>query len=305
MDILRINLEQNSGRIDKFLTDFLKEKYDFSRTYVQKLIEEGHIKVNGDNINCKYNLLAADLIEIFLNSPKEMDIKPQDIKFETVYEDEDIIIINKPNNLVVHPSVNNLEKTLVNGLLFKIKDLSSIGGVLRPGIVHRLDKMTTGLMIVAKNDKAHKKLSQMLAQKQIYKEYVALVYGVVEPNKGMIDAPIGRHRNDRKKMAVTSSNSKQAKTHFEVIQRFKNFSLIKCVLETGRTHQIRVHLSFINHPVLGDSLYAFRKDQKEVYGQFLHSKTLKFQHPVTNKNLEFSIDLPEQFSDKIRELEKQ
>ncbi|ARU91423.1 ribosomal large subunit pseudouridylate synthase D [Spiroplasma clarkii] len=301
---MEIKLTQNAGRLDKFVADYLKDEFDFSRSYVQKLIEEGYITVNTQQVSAKYNLLSGDTVVINPKTPEAISAIPQDVKFEIIYQDSDILVVNKPNGLIVHPAAGNRDQTLVNGLLFHIKDLSSIAGKLRPGIVHRLDKMTTGLLMVAKTDQAHKKLTEMLANNQIYKEYLALVHGELASESGLIDAPIGRHKADRKKMTVTDHNSKPAKTHFEVVKKFEHYTLLKCVLETGRTHQIRVHLSFINHPVVGDPLYAFKEDQKDTFGQYLHAQRLKFKHPITGEKLEFYVEIPREFSDKIRELEK-
>ncbi|AUB31860.1 RluA family pseudouridine synthase [Spiroplasma floricola] len=299
MEQLEIKLEQDLGRLDKFLTDYLKKDYDFSRSYVQKLIESNDVLVNDQTVSVKYNLLNGDTIKINLKEPVELTAQAEDIDFEIVYEDKDLLVVNKPNGLVVHPAAGNPNGTLVNGLLFKIKDLSSIGGVLRPGIVHRLDKMTTGLMIVAKNDKSHKKLTEMLANNQIHKEYIALVHGIIEPNAGKINAPIGRHKGDRKKMTITDINSKHAITNFKVLERFENHTKISCIIETGRTHQIRVHLAYIKHPVVGDPLYAFKEDMKDEFGQYLHSYKLAFNHPITNEKIELISELPKQFNDKI------
>ncbi|QEH62087.1 23S rRNA pseudouridine1911/1915/1917 synthase [Spiroplasma chinense] len=303
MDNIEIILQEDSGRLDKYATNYLQEEFDFSRSYIQKLIEQGFILVNDNIVSAKYNLLKNDKITIIAKEPEEIEAIAQDLDFEIVYEDSDLLLVNKPNGMVVHPAAGNPDGTLVNGLLFKIKDLSAIGGYLRPGIVHRLDKMTTGLMIVAKNDKTHKKLTEMLANNQIHKEYIALVHGVIEPEKGTIDAPIGRHRGNRKKMTVTEINAKHAKTHFEVLKRFENHTLIKCVIETGRTHQIRVHMSFIKHAVVGDPLYAFREDQKVEFGQYLHAYKLSFTHPITGEKIDYTCEIPKEFNDKIIELE--
>ncbi|AUM62833.1 RluA family pseudouridine synthase [Spiroplasma monobiae] len=299
MEQLEIKLEQDSGRLDKYLTDYLKEEYDFSRSYVQKLIESNDVLVNEESVTVKYNLLNGDVIKMNIKEPTELEAVAEDIDFEIVYQDKDLLVVNKPNGLVVHPAAGNPSGTLVNGLLFKVKDLSSIGGVLRPGIVHRLDKMTTGLMIVAKNDKAHKRLTEMLANNEIHKEYIALVHGVVEPNAGKINAPIGRHRGDRKKMTTTDVNSKHAITNFSVLERYENHTKISCVIETGRTHQIRVHMAYIKHPVVGDPLYAFRKDMEEEFGQYLHAYRLVFNHPITNEKIDLISELPKEFNDKI------
>ncbi|WP_342275174.1 RluA family pseudouridine synthase [Spiroplasma endosymbiont of Cantharis lateralis] len=299
MNQLEIKIEHDAGRLDKFLTEYLKEEYDFSRSYVQKLIESKDVLVNDQEVSVKHNLLAADIIKMNIKEPTEMEAKPEDIDFEIVYQDKDLLIVNKPNGLVVHPAAGNPTGTLVNALLYKIKDLSSIGGVLRPGIVHRLDKMTTGLLIIAKNDKTHRSLTKMLANNEIHKEYIALVHGVVEPNAGKINAPIGRHKGDRKKMTTTDINSKHAVTNFTVLERYKNASKISCVIETGRTHQIRVHLAYIKHPVVGDPLYAFKEDMKEEFGQYLHAYRLAFNHPITNEKIDLISDLPKEFNDKI------
>ncbi|ALD66666.1 RluA family pseudouridine synthase [Spiroplasma cantharicola] len=299
MNQLEIKLEHDAGRLDKFLTEYLKEEYDFSRSYVQKLIESKDVLVNNQEVSVKHNLLSGDVIKMNFKEPSEMEAKPEDIDFEIVYQDKDLLIVNKPNGLVVHPAAGNPTGTLVNGLLFKVKDLSSIGGVLRPGIVHRLDKMTTGLMIVAKNDKTHKSLTNMLANNEIHKEYIALVHGVIEPNAGKINAPIGRHKGDRKKMTTTDINSKHAITNFTVLERYEKHTKISCVIETGRTHQIRVHMAYIKHPVVGDPLYAFKEDMKEEFGQYLHAYRLTFNHPITNEKLDLISDLPKEFNDKI------
>ncbi|AGR41441.1 RluA family pseudouridine synthase [Spiroplasma taiwanense] len=302
MNHIEIKIDYDSERLDKYLTNYLKQEYNFSRSYIQKMIDSGEILINNTFTTSKYNLLVGDIITININEPEEMSAKPENIDFEILYQDNDILVLNKPNNLVVHPAAGNPSGTLVNALLYKIKDLSSIGGVLRPGIVHRLDKMTTGIMIVAKNDNAHKKLTDMLSKNEIHKEYYAIVHGVIEPNAGLIDAPIGRHKTDRKKMTVTDINSKHAKTNFKVIQRFEKHTLISCVIETGRTHQIRVHMNYIKHPVLGDYLYSYREDQKLEFGQYLHAYKLEFNHPITNKKLELICELPKEFNDKIKEL---
>ncbi|AKU79496.1 ribosomal large subunit pseudouridylate synthase D [Spiroplasma turonicum] len=298
-----LNFTSESIRLDKYLTKSLLEEYDLSRTFIQKLIDNNNVKVNDEYQTSKYILQDGDVVEIIIPEPEHLDAKPENLDFKIVYEDEYILIVDKPNGMVVHPAPGNLSGTLVNGLLYKIKDLSSINGCYRPGIVHRIDKNTTGLLIVAKTDAAHKKLVKMLSENKVYKEYIALVHGNVEPNSGLIDAPIGRHRTDRKKMSVTEVNSKRAVTKFEVLNRYNKFSLLKCVIETGRTHQIRVHLSYIKHPVLGDNLYSYKEDSKIEYGQYLHSHKLKFFHPITNRKLEFVSDIPEEFNVKISMIE--
>ncbi|AKX33919.1 ribosomal large subunit pseudouridylate synthase D [Spiroplasma litorale] len=290
-------------RLDKYLTEKLQSEYNFSRTYIKKIIESNNVKVNKIIVKPKYLLQLNDFIEIDIPNPESLETLPEDIDFKVIYEDSDILIIDKPNGLVVHPAPGNLSGTLVNGLLYRIKDLSSINGFFRPGIVHRIDKFTTGLLIVAKTDLAHKNLVKMLSENKIYKEYIALVHGVIDSNSGLIDAPIGRHRTDRKKMAVTEINSKRAITKFSVIKRFQKNTLICCNIETGRTHQIRVHLSYINHPVVGDPLYAYKDDKKIDFGQYLHSHKLIFNHPITNKKIEFVSDIPEEFNVRINMIE--
>lgn len=303
MKIIKHTILDKVGRLDKFLKDFMETEYSFSRSYIQKLISDNNILVNDNIVSSNYNLLENDEITINIPDPELLDAKPQEIDFEIVYEDSDFLIVNKPNNLVVHPGAGNYENTLVNGLLYKIKDLSSIGGILRPGIVHRLDKMTTGLMIVAKHDLVHQRLTEMLATNKIYKEYIGIVHGVIEHKKGKINAPIGRSKSDRKKMTVTDKNSKKAVTNFEVIKTMENHSLVSFIIETGRTHQIRVHMAYIKHPILGDPIYSIKEDMKLEFGQYLHSHKLEFTHPITNKKMFFIAPTPTEFNDKLKELE--
>ncbi|ATZ18674.1 23S rRNA pseudouridine1911/1915/1917 synthase [Williamsoniiplasma somnilux] len=297
--------EKNSERLDKLLTELFKDNFDFSRSMIQKLIEQNLVTVNGEiAASQKMAIIVGDIIEVTIPEAKKTEITAEKIEFEIIYEDADILVINKPNDLVVHPGAGNRSGTLVNGLLDAIEDLSSIGGVERPGIVHRLDKQTTGLLIVAKNDKSHRVMSEMIANHEVYKEYIALVWGNIEPSKGIIDAPIGRHPNDRKKMVVTSKHSKSAKTNFEVIENFEysNTALIKCNIETGRTHQIRVHFNFIKHPIVGDPTYGRINDKDTKFGQFLHASKLIFNHPITKERMEFEAPIPDEFNDKIKEL---
>ncbi|AUF83480.1 RluA family pseudouridine synthase [Mesoplasma syrphidae] len=300
---IKIIAKAKSNRLDKYLAEALKEEHDLSRAFIQKLIKDQNIQINGIFAESqKVNIAENDVITITIPAPKSTEVIAEKIDFEIIYQDQDILVINKPNNIVVHPGAGNTSGTLVNGLLEAIDDLSSIGGVERPGIVHRLDRQTTGLLIVAKNDKAHKVMSQMLVDHEVYKEYQALVWGVISENKGIIDAPIGRHQNDRKKMMVTNKNAKHAKTNFEVIERFDNASLVRCSIETGRTHQIRVHFNFIKHPIMGDPMYGRLTDKDTNWGQYLHAYKLVFNHPITNERMEFIADLPKEFSDKIKEL---
>jgi 23S rRNA pseudouridine1911/1915/1917 synthase len=304
METIKIKATIQGERVDKFLTNYLQADFDFSRSLVQKYILDGHVKANGEVVTNNYNVLLDDEIEIMIPEPENLDVKGEDIPFEILFEDDDLIVLNKPNNLVVHPAPGNQSGTLVNALIYKMKKLSSISGVLRPGIVHRLDKLTTGLMIVAKSDTAHKKIVEMLKKGEIKKIYRGIVHGVVNENKGRIEMPIGRHGGDRKKMAVTGKNSKHAITNFTVLERFAAFTYVEFDIETGRTHQIRVHMSAIGHPILGDPLYASKADAKEEFGQYLHSYQIEFVHPITNKKLSFKCEPPQTFIDRIKELEK-
>ncbi|AHI53997.1 ribosomal large subunit pseudouridylate synthase D [Spiroplasma sabaudiense Ar-1343] len=299
-----ILLVKETERLDKFLFTSCQEEFDFSRSYLQKLITDNLVEVNGEVKPARYKLKPQDEVKLLIPEIKPSEIKPEKLDIPIIYEDSDIIVVNKPNDMVVHPALGNLSGTLVNGLMHQIKDLSTIGGVQRPGIVHRLDKQTTGLLVVAKTDKAHKNLTEMLKNREIRKEYLGIVQGVILENEGIIDAPIGRHPVDRKKMAVIDKNSKYAKTTFKVLERFEKATLISCVIETGRTHQIRVHFNFIKHPIVGDQVYGFLSDKKSSFGQYLHAAKLEFNHPITNKKMFFEVEPPEQFNDKIIELRK-
>lgn len=301
MQTIKHIYEGQSVRLDKFLVEFLKEEFDFSRSLIQKMIENEQVKINGEIKGANFKIPDGSEIEISIEPPRDSELIPKDIKFEIVYEDKDILVINKPNNLVVHPAPGNYENTLVNGILFHIKDLSSIGGEKRPGIVHRLDKQTTGLMIIAKTDAAHVKLSKDFKDRKVFKEYIALVHKEIEIPKGRIEAPIGRSLGDRKKMTVTAKNSKPAVTLFEVYKPLHKMTLIKCQILTGRTHQIRVHMEYIGHPVVGDPVYGYAKDKDVEFGQYLHSHKLRFNHPITNKEMEFVCELPKEFIKKIEE----
>ncbi|WP_026389537.1 RluA family pseudouridine synthase [[Acholeplasma] multilocale] len=300
---IKIKATAKSDRLDKFLSEGLKEGHDYSRAFIQKLIKDGHVEINGEVApSQKVNIFPGDVVIVNIPAPKSTEIVAEKVDFEIIYEDKDILVINKPNNVVVHPGAGNTSGTLVNGLMEAIDDLSSIGGVERPGIVHRLDKQTTGLLIVAKNDVAHRVMSEMIAHHEVYKEYQAIVWGEIKENKGIIDAPIGRHNNDRKKMMVTHKNSKNAKTNFEVIERFDNSTLIRCSIETGRTHQIRVHFNFIKHPVMNDPVYGRLTDKVTDFGQFLHASKLVFNHPITKEEMTFTAPLPQEMLDRINEL---
>lgn len=281
----------NGIRIDQYLTS----KLNFTRSKIEKMIKEGNIKVNGNIVKKSYILNLNDEILIEEYIENEMSAEPINMNLEIIYEDDDVIIVNKPNGLVVHPAPGNYSNTLVNGLMYHSKNLSSINGEFRPGIVHRIDAYTTGLLMVAKNDKAHLSLAKQLEAKTTTRKYIALVWGVIKENSGTIDAPIGRDKKDRKKMCVTDVNSKEAITNFKVLERFKNATLIELSLKTGRTHQIRVHMDYIGHPVVNDPVYGRRKLIDDS-GQCLHAKTLGFVHPTLNKYMEFDSELPDCFT---------
>lgn len=291
------DLEQS--RLDKGLTQVLADK---SRNYAIKCIQEGKVLVNSKEEKPSYILKLNDVIEYEELEEASLDIACENLNLDIVYEDEDVAVVNKPKGMVVHPAVGNYNGTLVNGLLYELDDLATINGVSRPGIVHRIDKDTTGLLMIAKNDKASLSLTEQLKNHTCNRRYIALVYGVITEAKGKINAPIGRDPEDRKKMAVLKMG-KQAVTHFKVLKRYKGFTLVECILETGRTHQIRVHFEYIGHPLVGDKMYGRRKvigDQ----GQFLHAETIGFTHPSTGKWLEFSAPLPAYFKDFLSTLEE-
>lgn len=292
---------QKGFRIDKFLSDSIEGK---SRSFIASVIENGEATVNGKIVTKSYKVSAGDEVVVTLSEATELEAIPQDIPLDIVYEDEDIIVVNKPKGMVVHPAAGNPDSTLVNALLFHCKgQLSGINGVMRPGIVHRIDKNTSGLLVVAKSDRAHISLSEQIKEHSMTREYRAIIYGHLKDAEGSIDAPIGRSATDRKRMCVTDKNSKNAITHYTVLEEMKDFSYISCKLETGRTHQIRVHMSYVGHPLAGDDVYGPKKVITELSGQCLHAKRLGFLHPVTGQYLEFDSDLPEyfiSFLDKIR-----
>lgn len=276
-------------RIDKMLSDVT----ELSRVRIKELIKKDLIKVNDHSVKPNYMVKIDDNITIEIPDTVEYNLDPIDMKLDIVFEDEDVIVVNKPSGLIVHPSTTSKEPTLVNGLLYHIKDLSGINGILRPGIVHRIDKDTSGLLMVAKNDKAHNSLAKQLKDKTTTRKYLALVYGNIEHNKGRINAPIGRDPKNRIRMGVIE-NGKEAVTHFTVIKRFTDFSLIECILETGRTHQIRVHMKYIDHPIVGDPVYGPKKVIGS-YGQLLHASTLGFKHPRTKEFISFNVKIPIHF----------
>ena len=281
-------------RIDKYLID----KLEMSRSKIQKLIDNGNILVNGKNVKSSYNLKINDIISFDDNYELEVDVVPENIPLDIVYEDNYLLVVNKPSGMVVHPAPGNYSKTLVNALMYHCNEnLSSVNGNIRPGIVHRIDADTSGLLLVAKNDEVHNHLAKQIENKSVKREYIALVHGVINEDSATIDAPIGRDKDNRKKMAVTADNSKDAITNLYVLERLKNATLIKCVLETGRTHQIRVHMNYINHPIVNDPVYGRKKQEDESFGQMLHARTIGFIHPITLEYMEFTKDAPKEFYD--------
>lgn len=302
LEIFVVKKEEVNNRIDSYLAN---KKEEISRVAVQRLIEEEKILVNDKKTKASYKVQENDQITIEEEKPKEIELKAQNIPIDVIYEDKDIIVVNKPKGMVVHPANGNPDRTLVNAIMAICKDtLSGIGGEIRPGIVHRIDKDTSGILIVAKNDKAHINLSEQIKNHETQKTYIALVRGIVKENEATINMPIGRSTKDRKKMAVTK-NGKEAITHFKVIERFlkHNCSLLEVKIETGRTHQIRVHLSEIGYPIIGDTTYSNGKNEWGVKGQCLHAKSLKFRHPSTEKEMFLEAELPEYFKKLLENLE--
>jgi 23S rRNA pseudouridine1911/1915/1917 synthase len=289
----RMQFELPEGtRLDIGVTEVIEK----SRSYVQNLIEEGNVLVNGIQKKSNYKMRTGDQVHVVIPAPKELQVEAENIPLEIVYEDDDLIVVNKPQGMVVHPAPGAWTGTMVNALLYHCRSLSGINGVLRPGIVHRIDKDTSGLLVVAKNDEAHQGLADQIKAHSTARQYLAIVHGVLFEPSGTVDAPIGRDHSDRKKMAVVFQNSKHAITHYEVLERFKDFTYIKARLETGRTHQIRVHMAYLKHPVLGDPLYGPKRNPFNLEGQMLHAKHLGFVHPRTGKYLEFDIQPPERFN---------
>lgn len=303
METFEVEKEDEGNRIDAYLA---RKKEDVSRVTIQRLISENKILVNGKSTKGSYKVQVNDIITVEEDNPKEISLKAQEIPIEIIYEDNDIIVVNKPKGMVVHPANGNPDGTLVNAIIAICKDsLSGIGGEIRPGIVHRLDKDTSGILIVAKNDKAHINLSEQIKNHEVQKKYIALVRGIVKENEATINMPIGRSTKDRKKMAVVK-NGKKAITHFKVLERFTkhNCTLLEIKIETGRTHQIRVHLSQIGYPIVGDTTYSNGKNEWEISGQCLHAKSLKFKHPTTNEDIFLEAEIPEYFQNLIKSLEK-
>ncbi len=287
-------------RLDRFLSGMLENK---SRSYLQKIIKEGGVLVNGKAVKASYRMEAEDEVTIDLPELTEPEILAENIPLDILYEDEDLLFVNKPKGMVVHPAFGHYSQTLVNAVMYHCKDrLSGINGVLRPGIVHRIDRDTTGVLVICKNDMAHRKVAEQLKAHSITRRYEAIVLGVLKEDEGVIDAPIGRHPTERKKMAVNVKNAKTAKTHYKVLQRLHNYTWICCELETGRTHQIRVHMSSIHHPLLGDTVYGPSKSPCHLQGQTLHAKVLGLIHPSTGAYLEIEAPLPTYFQKILKNL---
>ena len=294
-------VENDNKRIDAYLSEKLE---DTSRVTIQRLISNGKVLVNGKKVKSSYKVQAGDKIEVEEEIPIEVSLKAQDIPLDIIYEDQDIIVVNKPKGMVVHPANGNPDGTLVNAIMAICKDsLSGIGGEIRPGIVHRLDKDTSGIVIIAKNDKAHIHLSEQIKEHQVKKTYIALVRGIVKENEATINMPIGRSEKDRKKMAGTKKG-KEAITHFKVLERYDKYTLLQVNIETGRTHQIRVHLSQIGYPIVGDEVYSNGKNEWNVKGQCLHAKSLEFTHPITGEKMYLEAKLPGYFENILKDLEK-
>lgn len=286
-----INVIDNEDRLDKYLLD----KIEVSRSKLQKMINNGNVLVNGNKVKNSYVVKIDDEITIDENYQEKIDILPENIPLDIVYEDDDLLVVNKKSGMVVHPAPGNYSGTLVNALMYHCNSLSTVNTEVRPGIVHRIDADTSGLLLVAKNDETHIALAEQIKEHTVTRKYIALVWGIINEDTATIDAPIGRDKNNRKKMCVTADNSKDAITHLKVLERYKDATLIECSLETGRTHQIRVHLAYINHPLVNDYVYGYKKVDDREFGQMLHAKTIGFTHPRTNEYMEFSVDAPKKF----------
>ena len=296
---IAVSEEQTSERLDKFLSTTEPE---WSRTQVQQWVKDGLIEVNGKQVKANYKVQPGDQIKVEIPDPEALDVEAEPMDLDIYYEDADVLVVNKPRGMVVHPAPGHVSGTLVNGLMAHCTDLSGINGVMRPGIVHRIDKDTSGLLMVAKNDMAHESLVNQLVAKTVTRKYTAVVHGVIQHDTGTIDAPIGRDKKDRQSMTVTKENAKQAVTHFDVMERFKDFTVVECRLETGRTHQIRVHMKYIGYPLAGDPKYGPRKTV-DFNGQLLHAGVLGFDHPRTGEYIEFTAPIPadmQAFIDSLR-----
>lgn len=291
--IFEIVPEMEDERIDKCISSYMA---DLSRSYIQKMIKEGNVSVNGLAVKANYRVKTDDRVRFLIPDSVEPDIPAQDIPLDILYEDSDLLIVNKPKNMVVHPAPGHYEGTLVNAVIYHCKgELSGINGVLRPGIVHRIDKDTTGSIIVCKNDEAHNAVAELLRKHDITRKYRAIVYGNMKDEQGTVDAAIGRHHSDRKKMAVNEKHGKRAVTHYRVLEHFDQYTYIECQLETGRTHQIRVHMASIGYPILGDTVYTSRKAPFHLEGQVLHAMTIGFVHPRSGQYIEVEAPLPDYF----------
>lgn len=300
MEELSLTAGRSGERIDRFLSEELES---LSRSYIQKLVKDGAVLVNGKPVKANYKISQEDIVKVSIPDPEEPDILPEDIPLDILYEDEDVLVVNKPKGMVVHPAPGHYSHTLVNAVMFHCRDnLSGINGVMRPGIVHRIDMDTTGSLLVCKNDTAHQILAEQLKEHSITRRYHAIVHGNLKDDKGVIDVPVGRHPTDRKKMSTKSPYGRRAVTHYRVLERFGNYTYIECELETGRTHQIRVHMASIGHPILGDQIYGPAKCPFKLQGQTLHAKILGFHHPSTGKYMEFDAPLPEYFQKLLEQL---
>lgn len=300
--IFQVEKENAGIRIDKYLSDHME---DISRSYLQKLLKEKSITVNEKEIKANYKVQEGDVVSVSVPEPEEPDILPEEIPLDILYEDDSLMVVNKPKDMVVHPSAGHLSGTLVNAVLFHCKgNLSGINGIMRPGIVHRIDKDTTGALLICKTDTCHRILAEQLKVHSITRKYRAVVQGNLKDDEGTIEGPVGRHPADRKKMAINYKNGKEAVTHYRVLERFGNATYIECQLETGRTHQIRVHMASIGHPLLGDTTYGSAKNPYHLQGQALHAMVLGFLHPVTNTYMEFTAPLPEYFLKLLEKLRK-
>ena len=303
MEEYELTADESGERIDKFLS---RNCENLSRSYIQKLLKDGNIMVNKLAVKANYKIASGDVIHIRIPESEPLDILPEDIPLDILYEDSDILIVNKPKGMVVHPSPGHYTHTLVNAVLYHCGgNLSGINGVIRPGIVHRIDMNTTGSLLICKNDRAHQILAEQLKEHSITRRYHAIVHGNIKEDSGTVDAPIGRHPADRKKMSTKSQHGRHAVTHYRVLERFGSYTYIECELETGRTHQIRVHMSSIGHPILGDDVYGPARCPFKLEGQTLHAKTLGIIHPSTKEYMEFESELPEYFKQKLIQLQEE
>ena len=302
-NLIEFIAEKENVRLDSWLSE---QHTEFSRSYIQKLIEEGRVTVNEKTIKAKYRVKSGDKISLHIPQPQKLDIAAEEIDLDIIFEDEDVIVVNKAKGMVVHPGAGNFNGTLVNALMQHCgNSLSDINGVIRPGIVHRIDKDTTGVLVVAKNNTAHERLSEKFKHHDINRIYMAVVEGIIREERGKIDAPVGRHPFDRKKMAVNTKNGRRAVTHFTVLERLKGATLVELRLETGRTHQIRVHMSYIGYPLIGDIVYGKQSNPYGVTGQALHARLLGFDHPRTGEYMEFEAAPPAYFIKLVDELKKE